>query len=121
MVRIGAKLKQLWAPRAFFVQCFNELISSSCTALNLLSMQASICLDHDQVLAEVIVPGNLVKAITGGRTTEGDVTHKENLGQSTVQLENMSQKTDNREFTRRPIAIVRFSHNQLSLQAILYP
>ena len=73
--------------------------------------QALICLDHDQVLVEVIVPGNQVKAIAGAQTTEGDVTHKENLGQSTVQLENMSQKTDNREFTRRPIAIVRFSHN----------
>ena len=73
--------------------------------------QVLICPDHDRVLVEVIVPGNQVKAITGGRTTEGDVTHKENLGQPMVQLENMSQKTDNREFTWRPIAIVRFSHN----------
>ena len=68
--------------------------------------QALVCLDHDQVLVEKIVPGNQVKAITGGQNNEGYVTHKENLGQSTVQLENVSQKTDNRQFTRRPIAIV---------------
>ena len=34
--------------------------------------QALVRLDHDQVLVEVIVPGNQVKAITGGRTTKGD-------------------------------------------------
>ena len=84
-----------------------------------LTKQALVCLDHDQVLVEVIVPGNQVKAVSGGRTTEGDVTHKENLGQSTVQLENMSQKTDNQEFTRRPIAIARLIHN-VNLQTYNY-
>ena len=40
--------------------------------------QALVCLV--QSLVEVIATGNQVRAITGGRVTEGDVTHKEHLG-----------------------------------------
>ena len=40
--------------------------------------------------------------------------------QSLVKLENMSQKTNNREFTQRPIAVERLSHNA-NLETILYP
>ena len=39
--------------------------------------------------------------------------------QSMVHLENMSQKTNNREFTQRPITMARLGHNG-NLQTILY-
>ena len=63
------EIKQLWAPRAFFVQSFSDLISLRVLSRSLeFTEQALVCLDQDQVRVEVIVPtcSNQVKAITGG-------------------------------------------------------
>ena len=79
MISIYSRSKKLVGPfvaffqrMAFFVDCFNDLTSSSCSVLNLLIRRCLPGSAHCQGYGAV----KQVKAITGGRRTEGEVTQR---------------------------------------------